>query len=258
MRILLPFFLFALIVGRLDRHFFKENGSFCPSHILPKWSQLPTIPTTAPPSPLLDQPFTYIGKGLEYFVFESQDEKYVLKLFRLPKNLRRYSLHRGKTPHPKLNRRFKSVQLCAEQLPRETQLLYAHLSPTDTLPPIQLIDKLGHTWSLPLDQLPFLIQAKGTPYFSYFDKLSNPKPLIRDTIQLFKTLYAKGISDQDPIFEKNYGIHNGKPFIMDIGGLQKTTPLPPEEKYLRNMTQSLFTKLEHHKLHSYYLQQLKQ
>jgi len=251
----------------MDRFFFKQNESFCPSFILPKWSKCPQLKTKEPSlSPqelqaLLSQPFTYLSKGNEFFAFSSKDNKWVIKFLHLSKSVRRFRVTHQKKSIQKLSLCLTSIKSAYEQLPTITNVAYAHLSPSDHLKQkILLIDKLGHSWEADLDALPFVIQRKGTPYFTHFEKLnaSEKKALISDTIALFLNLYDNQLIDRDPIFSKNYGVYANKPFILDIGQLEKLDSLPTRSEYLRQMTRSLDCKLsfEDPELHPFYLSQL--
>src|SRR5262249_31769779 len=96
---------------------------------------------------ILDQPYTYLGKGCQAYVFESQDHKYVIKFFKY----QRYKLkpwlayfpalpaivkyRQQKLDHKqkKLERFFMSWKVAFDHLKKETGLLYVHLNTTQNL-----------------------------------------------------------------------------------------------------------------------------
>ncbi|NGX60066.1 MAG: hypothetical protein KR126chlam3_01228 [Chlamydiae bacterium] len=241
------FFIFTLLLvsvfSRLDRHFFKSNDSFCPKYILPNWSRLPQYETkNIAIDEITNQPFSYLTKGKQSFVFVSRDQKWVLKFPRLPRRMMRLAWTRP-APNAFFENFIQNGKWIYEELGKETGILYAHLKPTTHLGSIHLIDRFQQHYFLALDELPFFIQKYGENYFSYFEKQQNPKPLIEKTVQLFSDLYEKGFIDRDPILDKNFGVLIDSPFIMDIGQLEKCAQLPPRNEYLQQMTQSLEGKL---------------
>ncbi len=242
----------ALFV-RLDRYFFKTNDSFCPKFISPIWSRCPQIETQSTLDPkILDQPFVYLTKGEQSFIFLSADRKWILKFPRLPRSVR--STFRKKGVSKKFETFLKNGNLVCEELGNETGLVYAHLKPSDEFGEISLWDRYGHEHVLPLDTLPFFVQKYGEEYFSAFAKSEDPKSLIRKTVDLFNSLYEKGFIDRDPILDKNFGVIDGNPFIIDTGQLEKCEDLPSREEYLKLMMGSLegFLSRESPPLHEFY------
>lgn len=249
---LLLVFTCALFV-RLDRYFFKTNDSFCPKFISPVWSRCPQLETRASlDSKILDQPFEYLTKGEQSFIFLSADRKWVLKFPRLPRSVR--SVFRKAGYSKKFEAFLKNGNLVCEELENETGLVYAHLKPSREFGEISLRDRYGHKHVLSLNNLPFFVQRYGEEYFLAFNKLEDPRALIRKTIDLFNSLYDKGFIDQDPILDKNFGVVDGNPFIIDTGQLEKSEALPGREEYLRQMMESLegFLSRESPKLHEFY------
>jgi hypothetical protein len=204
---------------------------------------------------ILRQPYTYLTKGKQSFVFLSEDKKWVIKFFRLPRHLRRLSLKSPSERSPLFFQTLNNSKGAYEDLSEETGVLYSHLSPCDSVGVhIHLIDKFKQAYFLPLDELPFVVQKYGEDFFSALDKSPHPEKLLEQTVQLFTTLYNKGYIDRDPIFEKNFGVVDHAPFIIDIGQVEKASELPPKEEYLAEMTHSLHVKLQREspKLYAYF------
>ena len=94
-KILFPLSLVLLIAAfvHMDRYFFKKNGSFSIHHL---YSTLPLSSHAAPCLPLLKQPFIYLTKGHQTYVFLSNDKKFVLKIYKFPSHFQKIEL--GKAP----------------------------------------------------------------------------------------------------------------------------------------------------------------
>ncbi len=254
--LIISFFILSSLFFRLDRLFLKQNGSFSEKFIVPDWSKCPQYATTPPQNveAILNQPFRYLTKGRQSFVFLSDDGKWVLKFLRLPKFFMRYSYKGSSSSSPNFTHAVDSFKWAQEALSRETAVIYSHLQPTSFLQPTTLIDHFGVGHQCNFNDLPFLIQKYGDPFFTAFEKSKEPKALIQKTIALYESLFEKGFIDHDPIFDQNFGIIDGEPFIMDIGQLEKTSSLPRKELFLHEMTKSLGSKLERESplLYDYY------
>jgi len=242
------FLLFCLVLGRLDRYFFKKNGSFCPSFVLPNWSRCPQFDTKHNESvrSILNQPFSYLTKGVQSFVFLSADQRWIIKFIRLPRYVKRRSWKGKSSNLVNLQRTLKSFQTASSFLEKETGVIYSHLQPTTVWnQTLHLIDRYHREHFLAIDDLLFAIQQYGNPFFSIFNTLEmeEAKILITKTIDLFLTLYEKGFIDRDPILERNFGIYEKEPFIIDIGQLEFCGDLPSRKQYIKEMTHSLHVHL---------------
>lgn len=245
MHILIAAISLALLLGHLDRLFFKENGSFSPSHIIPNWEKLhpPTSshPHEAPPT----ESYKYLTKGLEAFVFVSSQGDHVIKFPRLPRSARKYHWRNRTSEAKKIDRYLASIQSIYLEIGSLTGLEGVHLAPSSLPFSISVDDRLGRTHKLPGHQLPFYTQIWADPYFPTFAS-SSPKEkqaLIQKTIGLYSSLYDRGFVDRDPIFEKNLGVAKGEPLILDIGGITKGK-LGPKKVSLEEMTLSLKSYLQ--------------
>jgi len=254
----------CLVFIRLDRLFFKKNGSFGLNCIQPKWAlcpQLETIPSDDLAS-ILDQNFTYWTKGKQSFVFKSQDQQWVLKFLRLPKYVREGGGKGKKESLMCLKQTWANCKAAYEELSKETGIVYAHLEPTDFLhQKITLIDLFEKTYTLDSDNIPFILQKCGNSYFTKFIQMDekSAKNMIAKTIDLFIQLHTKGFIDKDPILDKNFGICEEDPFIIDVGQLEKCSSLSSRKEYILEMTQSLrgYLMRESPELYAYYNQILK-
>ncbi len=175
---------------------------------------------------VLEQPFFYLDKGRQSYVFSSRDGKYVLKLFRyhlVKKRFSLYVLRYLKFWDPKKKQRLfnkkkqlqswmESYHLAFERLKEETGLLYMHLVKTEGLPKARIKDGLGRSFTLDLNTCGFLLQKKTSLFSSVVKNLvaEKKRDLLRQVMKAyFKTVasrHQKGIVNKDHSWIKNYGI----------------------------------------------------
>lgn len=188
--------------------------------------------------PILSQTFTYIGKGSQSYVFESEDHRYILKTFRLnrlrlpkyltciqdPPFLTKLIDQKSDVKKNKQKALFASCKLAFEQLREESGLIYLHLNPGVELNcTLTLLDPLKRPITLSADSLSFLIQKKAEPTLFYLDRLikqgkkEEAKASIDAIIALINKRQAKGIKDLDLAPKKNMGFLDGEPLFLDVG-----------------------------------------
>jgi hypothetical protein len=184
---------------------------------------------------ILDQPYHYLGKGVQCFAFVSADDKYVLKFFRmrrvLPSNwlikiplLESYKQEKIKRKFEDLSRDFISYKIAYEQLKDETGLLYIHLNKTDILhQKITLFDKIRVKHTIDMDSMEFLLQKKADLFYPAVEEMlsvgknSEIKQCVKDLIHLLAYRSSLGIYDKDPDINTNFGICEGKTLQIDVG-----------------------------------------
>ncbi len=176
----------------------------------------------------LAQPFIYLGRGAQCFVFASHDGKLVLKflhmshietptwlrLLPLPAFWELWRQEKGARKERKRHKDFFSYTLAYEKLREETGLVYLHLGTSTTLKQtVHLVDKLGIQHTVDLDKVPFLVQKKA-------QALTQKRPdahLLKELVALLKKRQALGIADKDPDLMTNFGVIDGKPVQIDVG-----------------------------------------
>jgi hypothetical protein len=262
---------FLASIVRLDRNFFKSNDSFNLNFIHSCLRNSPDWEICCQHRGLVDQilnqPFTYLTKGKQSFVFASSDGDYVLKFYRFPSSLRPYSwLMRpfrklSTSTKENLDANFRSFKLAYDDLREESGLVLVHMNKTSGIyRKVTLTDKMGVQHIVDLNKVAFLLQQRGTRFFSEFDQqakspdLSEAKATIEKTVALFASCWKKGAIDLDPILDKNFGLIDGSPFIIDVGQWTRPSELPPLKEYLLQMTGSLSHKLsnENPELYQFY------
>ncbi len=232
-------------------------------------SSLPHDPdAAAPPLPesqknelgqILDQTYRYIGKGCQFYAFESADEKYVLKFFK-HKHLRPLSWLKKipmttkwrQTCDEKIARRenrvrnlFASCQLAYEELPEETGILYLHLN---RLPAVEraitLIDKLGIKHQIQLDDFEFVLQKKATQLNTAFSEIQDEDEMrvrVQQLVDLVILRCEKGIRDRDRSFAQNVAFCVGEPraIFIDIGQFYKDSTIRQPEEQAQDLKKRL-------------------
>lgn len=224
----------------------------------PKWDVLYRPQEEKKILSLLDQPFYYLGKGCQVYVFGSSDQKYVIKFIRYHKYRLPFWMHyitfcsKGadykayRMDHRKRGyfNSLRSYKIAYDLLSRETKTLYIHLNPTDHLKKkLQIIDRLGRKDIVDLDHSGFLVQEKVQSLEPYLLQLKNAqnmqetKKVIDSFLMLVDSLYRKGMTNKDYNCLKNSGYLNGQVVGMDIGSFypQEGLENPQEfEQELRN------------------------
>jgi hypothetical protein len=202
----------------------------------PEWETAPLSPTQESEiKTLLNQPYTYLGKGVQSFVFASENGQYVIKFFRhdhlglpfwskfLP----------GKDPklakkNSKLNKDFLSYKIAYETLKKETGLVFIHLNKTKNFnQTLDLVDKLGIHHPINLDNYEFLIQKRASLLYTALDqmieenRLEDAKATLSKLVQLLAHRTEQGVSDKDPDLNTNFGVIGTDPIQIDVGRFRK-------------------------------------
>lgn len=262
-------FLFLAIaacytVGRL---YYRFTGGFTESNITyalpydPQWD----IATLSPDdndeiSGIVSQPFYYLGKGCQSYVFSSQDDKYVIKFFKYqrfrPQEWLNYftfipfvdQLQREKIAKKKLklDNAFAGWKLAYEELQPETGVIYVHFNKSgDFAKEFVIYDKLGLKHTLPLGNLEFMIQKKADMLCPKLlqlqaDKRTEEAQLIIDRLlTMIVHEYQRGYADNDHALMQNTGVYEGYPIHIDVGQFVKNPTVMQKEVY----HQELFNKM---------------
>lgn len=185
-----------------------------------------------PPSPeiseILSQPFHYLSKGRQTFVFESADGKYVLKFFNQKYlQLPWYTFFVEKKEKAKraLRRHFyeNSYQIAFREMGDE--IVYLHLGPSSRLPVVKVTDRAGRHHHLDVTHLPFVLQRKGILFYEALNEIYEKegflglKREIDSFIAAIDRRISKKIADGDHDVEHNWGYVDGHIFHLDPGRL---------------------------------------
>ncbi len=203
---------------------------------------------------ILSQPFHYLARGGQSFVFLSQDGKYVLKFFRdrfaptwllelpLPAALENAVLKKKDLRLKKLKRDLSSYLLAFDELKEETGLLFMHIKPEEKRElSVSVIDKLGILHTLDLNRYIFLVQKRATPLYPYIEEkmaqndLEGAKKALTQMVEIFIQRCKKGIFDEDPRLHKNLGFIAGKAIFIDGGRFKKDLARKRPEIYKQDL-----------------------
>jgi hypothetical protein len=215
--------------------------------IPPIHADIPNNPNWDTPPPnneileILAQPFFYLSQGGQSTVFQSQDGKYVLKLFRYRptlfpiihkiKNL----IHRKRQQDfkSKMEKTFNAAYLAYAEARDFTQVLYCHLNLSkNLLPTIQL--NINGTHYLALDRYRFVLQKKVDSFkktiLSATSDRDRMQRLIRSLHSLLLNRSALNIRNTDPNLEPNFGFLDENAVELDFGNYVKITSNPDARK----------------------------
>ncbi|GAB4225659.1 MAG: hypothetical protein Tsb0021_00750 [Chlamydiales bacterium] len=186
------------------------------------------------------QRYFYLGKGCQSYVFESEDGIFVIKFFKFkhlkdPFFLKLWpfsSLFCKTLTHKLFKKEIKRDQLflgckhAFERLKEETGLLFLHLNKTNFIhKKIEVIDKLGFSHHLELDETIFILQKKAKPCSDVIREAINVdsfdvlRQITREIYRLILIRNLKGMEDKDPAFIQNIGFNDTKAMILDVGHL---------------------------------------
>lgn len=178
---------------------------------------------------IVTQPFSYLGKGKQCYVFVSEDQKYVLKLFKgdfskiqigqeIKKWIKKKSGKRFKESIPRkerLYRSFDSCALCFAKAPLQTGLVYVHLNPkSGAIKPIKIKDRFGFTHQIDPAKYRFIIQKKADPIYLVMNE---------ENLQKFNNLLDElgelGFYNLDRTWKGNFGLVDDRAIQMDVGDI---------------------------------------
>lgn len=212
---LLLLLLGALGLAALAFSYSKRSDCFSPDFI----ESDSTFYLDSPPFPkeaerALSQPFHFLGSGNQAYAFVSEDQKYVLKLFKFHclKDL------------PAKRDRLKQGLLVAKDHANSSGIIFVHFPPTPA-GQVHLTDKAGRKHDLLLDKLVFVIQEKARPLGSilkdHFNRgdTGGAKSKLAKLFTMFRENLEQGVYDQDHNVIANTGFVEERPMRIDFGKL---------------------------------------
>lgn len=209
----------------------------------------------------LDQPFYFLGSGVQFYAFIGEDKQTILKLFKhhhmgfstdlckklLPKSLVAKVLAKREK---RMHHIFTSTQIAASELAEETGTFFLHIGKEPLgLGKTKIYDKLGIGYEVDLDKTDFLLQKRAEPASTYLRQLFQ-KGAAEEAIfamQSMKDLIEKrskmGIKNKDGNILENCGFLENHPVELDIGSFtyreQSTNPDPHSKAAFRATLQML-------------------
>jgi hypothetical protein len=257
--------LFAAYSG--GRLYYRLTGGFTEGNITyalphdPLWDVTPPSPQQlAQLQEILAQPFDYLGKGCQSYVFSSRDDQYVIKFFKYQRfrpqawlellsfipSVESHLRHKRAAKKVKLDAAFASWKLAYEELQPETGIVYVQLNKNALFPSnLEVYDKLGMRHSLPLSQLEFMVQKKASMLchvlkeYRNADQLAEAKRVIDRLLAMLLSEYQRGYADNDHALMQNTGVYHGQPLHIDVGQFVKNSSVEEPAVY----RQELFNKM---------------
>lgn len=186
----------------------------------------------------IDQPYHYLGKGCQSYVFASADGQYVAKFFKYQRcrlalwfvhfpplpAIVKYRQEKEERKWNKLNGVIQSWKTAFEHLKEETGLIFVHLNKTTTLGrELTVYDKTGTMHRIALDEMEFCIQKRAKMLchvlldYKQGNQLLQAEQLIDQLLSLIVSEYRRGLADNDHALMQNTGVAQGKPVHIDVG-----------------------------------------
>jgi hypothetical protein len=253
------------VAGRL---YFAITGGFTEGNINsnlsydPRWQvHTPSPSEVAAIDQALDQPFDYLSKGCQSYVFLSRDGNYVIKFFKYQRfrpqtwfqpftfipSVKRYQQRKAIERKDKLDRVFRSCTIAYEHLPNEAGLVFLHLNKTpDWTKTLTIYDKMHLKHVLQLGDMEFIVQRRATLLAPAVNALvANGKVDEAETLidRLFVMLlleYARGYADNDHALMQNTGVLDGYPIHIDIGQFVYNEIVTSSDVYYQEMYDKLY------------------
>jgi hypothetical protein len=211
------------------------------------------------------QTLYWLGRGMQAVVFETQDNKYVVKFFQLGrlrepvsrgffKNL--FSKESEAKRIDRVNHReeiFVSSKICFEELQEETGIVYVHLNRTnDKIKGIKLVDKYGQSHRIRGDDASFVVQKKAKLVIPTLTKLmesgqiDTAKIRLNQIFDLLIVMARKQFVDGDDalIRNDNLGFTENRAIYIDTGHIFRAHNLDVLER-MRYEFQVRLDPLEH-------------
>lgn len=203
---------------------------------------------------LLDQKFTYIGKGAQSYVFGSEDGKWVIKFFKfkhlkpsffislLPPigPLEALKIQNQNRKKRKLEGVFEGHLIAFQYDKGHSGVEYLHFNPTPGLNlKTHLVDKVGLNWDLDLDPVVFVLQKKGSTLRTTFNNLfkEGKSALAAEramqVLSMYVEEYHRHVWDRDHGISHNIGFIGDTPFHLDVGKLSYTKE-PQDSEFYKN------------------------
>ncbi len=237
----------------------RQMSSTLPYNVLFEVGPLPVQEKTKLTT-ILDQPFHYIGKGCQFYAFESEDGQYVIKFLKqkhlklwtelnqipMPKSLRDKADAKIVRRKNRVANLFSSCKLAYEEMAEESGLLFIHLNRTAVFNHrVTLIDNLGLKHHVPVDKYEFVIQKKAVraadalAQIAKCDDMQALEQRVTQLVELVKMRCEKGIRDRDRSFVQNVAFMPDHALFIDIGQFYKDPTILLEEEQQKEVAHRL-------------------
>jgi hypothetical protein len=196
-----------------------------------------------------NQPFSFLGYGGESLVFASEDQKWVLKVFKKHRLYPFDELLFIKSPQiiakniasrQHIYKRFwASLKLQAEKALDDSLISYIHFpSQTSSKVMVTLIDPCGSRHNLNLSKVCFIVQKKGDLFEDVY--LKTPSQIkrismLKSVLMFYQNLTEKGLFIWDNAIYRNLGWIDNRPFLIDTGSIKENPSFEDISKNLSDL-----------------------
>ncbi len=179
------------------------------------------------------QPYHYLDRGRQSFVFESADKQYVIKFFdRTYTELPFWAslLPPERKEREVAKRRYRAqlyrtgYQIAFDELRRESGLIAIHFEPTEQLPPLHIQTKAGRKLQIDLNRTAFVLQKKAVPFT---ERLAAAK---ESYCALLDLRISRGIGDYEHHIDRNFGWLEEELIFLDPGRLYRDPTLTTNKR----------------------------
>lgn len=253
--------VFCLLLFGFGRLYYQLTDDFRPKNVIqnPPFHQEWQIGALTPLEKaglkrLLDQPYTYLGKGAQSYAFLSDDGAVILKLFKskhsrpsvlieaLPSLFEPYKQKSRAHRKWRMESTLAGYKLAYDEHREASGLLYIHLNPTENLHgKVCVRDKMGFERQIDLDATVYVLQEKGKKLRTVVQELlaegniAALKEKLRDIFKLHLSEYAKGIYDRDHGVMHNTGFVQNRAIRLDLGKLTKQELMTHPEHFRKDI-----------------------
>lgn len=248
-RKMIALILISAVLWCLGRLYFTVTDGFLVSNIISEFPYKPEYVTRALTAyekeefdKALSQPYYYLGKGCQSYVFQSEDRAFVLKFFKYQRfrtpqwleilsfirPINSYVAKKKEKKEQKLAFFMQAWKVAFDELKEESGLVAVHLNKSEHLNKnLILYDKMGFRHSVPADSVEFLIQRRADMLVPWIKKemaaaeQEKVKKLLNDLVSMLVFEYSRGLSDNDHALMQNTGVYQDRPFHIDVGQFTK-------------------------------------
>ncbi len=175
---------------------------------------------------VFSQPYYYLASGGLCYAFLSQDQRFVIKFFKMQNlNAKRSSLknlfsrsENSSTSSLLFERVFTSYLDAYQELREETALIYVHFNKTQDLKAkVTLIDHKDKRYAIDLDTVEFVVQQTAEKIYEHLLSLKPEEAqcALRSFFDLIANRCKKGFSTQELSLRNNFGFCGKKAIQID-------------------------------------------
>ncbi len=196
---------------------------------------------------IFNQKFHFLSAGYQAYAFMSEDEKTIIKFFRMKRLTHSwldplFHPDKVKTHKKNLYLLFDAYKLAYDKMGEDAGLVYIHLNQTDFIhKKLSITDQSGKEHLIDLDKVHFALQEKAEPLFIYLLKFVEQKDkeglqkAMDALLTLIQRRQTQGIGDEDRGIAENYGFIGERPIQFDIGRIYKGKFEGEYEEILRRL-----------------------